>query len=143
MDELSLERAQAILAHGSEKVRADLNKAACLSVCDRYGFLLAFARMDAAPVRSIQLAQQKAYTCARIGTSTEAFLARLRREDVPIGYFCDPLLTALPGGAVLSDAHGNASGAIGVSGLTPAEDQAIADDMARFGSGYGASASHL
>jgi uncharacterized protein GlcG (DUF336 family) len=133
MNDLSLEWAQAILAYGSEKVRTDLNKTACLSVCDRHGFLVAFVRMDTAPVRSIQLAQQKAYTCTRMGSSTEAFLARLRRDDIPIGYFCDALLTALPGGALLGDARGNAMGGIGVSGLTPAEDQAIADDMARFG----------
>jgi uncharacterized protein GlcG (DUF336 family) len=41
-------------------------------------------------------------------------------------------LTALPGGAVLSDAQSSVIGAIGVSGLTPAEDQAVADELARF-----------
>lgn len=136
MNDLSLEWAQAVLAYGAQKVRTDLNKAACLSVCDRYGFLVAFVRMDTAPVRSIELARQKAYTCTRIGSSTEAFLARLRRDDVPIGYFCDALLTALPGGALLDDAGGNVVGGVGVSGLTPAEDQAVADDMARFGAEY-------
>src|SRR3546814_320750 len=138
MDNLSLHWAQALLARGSEKVRLELNKTACISVCDRYGFLVGFVRMDGAPVRSIQLAQQKAYTCTRMGSTTDAFLARLRKDDVPIGYFCDPLLTALPGGAVLSDAQGNMIGGVGVSGLAPAEDQAIADDLARFGSGYSA-----
>jgi len=136
MENLNLQLAQALLARGAEKVRRDLGKTACISICDRYGFLVSFSRMDDAPVRSIQLAQQKAYTCTRIGSSTEAFLARLRRDDVPIGYFCDPLLTALPGGAVLNDARGNVIGGIGVSGLAPAEDQAVADDLARFGSEY-------
>src|SRR3546814_7465263 len=84
--------------------------------------------MDGAPVRSIQLAQQKAYTCTRMGSTTDAFLARLRKDDVPIGYFCDPLLTALPGGAVLSDAQGNMIGGVGVSGLAPAEDQARSEE---------------
>lgn len=139
MQNLDLSLAQALLAHGMEKVHNELGKTACLSVCDRHGFLVAFSRMDDAPVRSIRLSQQKAYTCVRIGSSTEAFFARLRRDDVPIGYFCDPLLTALPGGAVLTDGQANMIGGIGVSGLTPAEDQAIADDLARFGSEYCAS----
>ena len=82
--------------------------------------------MDDAPVRSIQLAHQKAYTSTRMGVTTEEFLARLRREEIP-------MLTALPGGAVLSDTQGDVIGAIGVSGLTPAEDQAVADELARFG----------
>src|SRR5690606_12242294 len=99
------------------------------SVCDQHGFLISFWRMDGAPVRSIQIAQQKAYTCARIGTGTDAFLARLRREDIPITYFCDALLTALPGGAVLLE-QGRVLGGVGVSGLAPSEDQAIADQLA-------------
>ncbi|TEA77421.1 GlcG/HbpS family heme-binding protein [Allopusillimonas ginsengisoli] len=126
---LSLSQAQALLALGIDKVREYPGKSACISVCDPHGFLVSFVRMDGAPVRSIQLAQQKAYTSVRLGTSTEAFLARLRREDIPIGYFCDALLTALPGGAVLLDAQGAMLGGIGVSGLTPAEDQAIADAL--------------
>jgi glc operon protein GlcG len=96
-------------------------------VCDAHGFLTAFARADGTPVRSIALAQQKAYTCTRMGSTTSAFLERLRREDLALGYFCDPLLTALPGGALLDDGNGRPIGAVGVSGLAPAEDQLLAD----------------
>src|SRR3546814_15707997 len=110
MDNLSLHWAQALLARGSEKVRLELNKTACISVCDRYGFLVGFVRMDGAPVRSIQLAQQKAYTCTRLGSTTDAFLARLRKDDVPIGLFCDLPLTALPGWRVFCEAPGKEIG---------------------------------
>jgi len=101
-------------------------------VCDPHGFLIGFSRMDDAPVRSIPISQQKAYTSSRMGVTTEAFLGRLRKDDVSIAYFCDPLLTALPGGALLRDARGSVIGAIGISGLAPAEDQQIADELARF-----------
>ena len=47
-----------------------------------------------------------------------------------MGYFCDPELTALPGGSPLKDATGTLLGAIGISGLSSAEDQAITDAMA-------------
>lgn len=137
MKNLTLAAAQELLARGVDLMRHYPGKAACFSVCDQHGFLISFWRMDDAPVRSIQLAQQKAYTCARIGSGTDAFLARLRREDIPIAYFCDPLLTALPGGAVLHDGQGNVIGGVGVSGLAPDEDQAIANKLAGSISGGG------
>lgn len=135
MANMTLSQAQELIAHGADLMGRYPGKAACFSVCDQHGFLISFWRMDGAPVRSIQLAQQKAYTCARMGSGTDAFLARLRREDIPITYFCDPLLTALPGGAVLLDAQGSVIGGVGVSGLAPAEDQAIADKLAGIMSG--------
>ena len=116
-----------LVAAATSRAKADYGRPICVAVCDQFGFLMTFVRMDDAPVRSIALAQQKAYTATRMGLSTAAFLARLRSEDIPIGYFCDPLLTALPGGALLLDATGRVIGAIGVSGLTPAQDQEIAD----------------
>jgi len=105
----------------------------CVAVCDANGFLIGFFRADGAPVRSITLAQQKAYTATRMGSSTTSFLKRLRDEDIPISYFCDPLLTALPGGELLTDATGHVIGGIGVSGLLPTQDQDIASIGAELG----------
>ena len=122
-----LNNAQRIVEHLVSEAKQTFGKPVCVAVCDTYGFLIAFARADGGPVRSIALSQQKAYTCARIGTSTPAFLERLRRENIDIGYFCDPLLTALPGGALLHDGDGRVVGAVGVSGLAPDEDQQLAD----------------
>lgn len=102
----------------------------CVAVCDSYGFLLAFARMDGAPIRSIEISQGKAYTAARMCVNTNAFLERLHRENIPASYFCDEKLTGLAGGSIFKDATGNIIGAGGVSGLTSAEDQEIADMMA-------------
>lgn len=125
--ELALELAQRLLDHCVAQARERFGKPVCAAVCDAQGFLIGFARADGAPVRSIALSQQKAYTSTRIGSTTMAFLERLRREDIPIGYFCDALLTALPGGALIEDGTGRAIGAVGISGLTPAEDQLLAD----------------
>jgi glc operon protein GlcG len=130
MQSFSLELAEELLCVARTMARDVYGKPVCVSVCDAYGFLVAFSRTDGAPLRSIQIAQQKAYTSSRMGVSTTAFLARLRAEDVPIDFFCDPLLTALPGGALLADGHGHAIGAVGVSGLAPADDQAVADGVA-------------
>lgn len=136
--ELDLERAQQLVNDVIAQAQQRFGKPVCVSVCDAHGFLLAFARADGTPVRSIALAQQKAYTCTRMLSTTTAFLERLRREDLAIGYFCDPLLTALPGGALLEDGSGRVIGAVGISGLAPADDQQLADG----GSGVLARLSH-
>ena len=101
-----------------------------MAVCDANGFQIAFARMDGAPIRSIAISQQKAHTATRMGMSTDAFLERLRSDNIDIGYFCDPLMTALPGGNLLKDKSGTVVGAVGVSGLKPVEDQVITESVA-------------
>lgn len=130
MEALTLQTVQKLLADAAAMVQQRFGRPACVAVCDSYGFLLGFYRMDGAPVRSIQISQQKAYTCVRMGVSTEAFLARLQRDKTEIGYFCDPLFTALPGSAPLLDAQGRMVGAIGISGLATSEDQAVATEIA-------------
>jgi uncharacterized protein GlcG (DUF336 family) len=125
--ELDLELAQRVLHHCLAEAKTRFGKPVCAAVCDANGLLIAFARADGAPLRSIALSQQKAYTAARMGVTTTAFLERLRREDIAIGYFCDALLTALPGGALLEDGTPGVIGALGISGLAPAEDQLLAD----------------
>ena len=130
MQELTLELAQSLAQKAMAKATQDFGRPICVAVCDDKGFLLAFARMAGAPVRSIRISQGKAYTCARLGVTTEALLARIHREQIEVSYFCDPDLTAMPGGSPLKDANGKLIGAIGVSGLTSAEDQTITDAMA-------------
>jgi glc operon protein GlcG len=130
--ELDLEFAQRVLHHCLAQAKARFAKPVCAAVCDVNGFLISFARADGAPLRSIALSQQKAYTAARMGVTTTAFLERLRHEDIAIGYFCDPLLTALPGGALLKDGTHRIIGAVGISGLAPAEDQLLADTATGF-----------
>ena len=132
MSGLTLEAARRLLDRAMARATQEFKRPVCVAVCDRQGFLLAFGRMEGAPVRSIQISQGKAYSAARMGVSTPAFLERLKREGLEIALFCDPLLTALPGGSLLKDASGVAIGAIGVSGLTPTEDQLITDSIADF-----------
>ncbi|NPD69083.1 heme-binding protein [Lichenicola cladoniae] len=107
-----------------------LGRPMCVAVTDERGALLAFSRMDGAPVRSIKLSEAKAYSAARLGVTTTAFHARLVREGVQASYFADSTLTGLPGGAVICSQSGAIIGGIGISGLAPVEDQQIADEVA-------------
>ncbi|MFT0548439.1 GlcG/HbpS family heme-binding protein [Allopusillimonas ginsengisoli] len=129
---ITLAQAQYILEQGIEKIKHMPGKAVCISICDAQGFLVSFVRMDEATLRSIEIAQRKAYSSVRLGLTTAAFDARLKREDIPISYFGDTLLTALPGGSVVLNASGGIIGGVGVSGLTPQEDQGLADELAGF-----------
>lgn len=127
---MNAELARKLMEAGIGKASGEYGRPICVSVCDETGNLAAFFRMDGAPLRTISIAQQKAYTAVRMGSSTEAFLERLRREQVEMAFFCDPGLTALPGGSPVRDPRGRIVGGVGVSGLKPSEDQALADELA-------------
>jgi glc operon protein GlcG len=126
---VNAELAGNLVAAAIAEAKGNYGRPICVAVCDRYGFLTAFATMDDAPVRSIQLSQGKAYTSARMGVDTDAFLERLHVNNIPASYFCDDKLTGLPGGCVLKGVGGGVIGAVGISGLAPDEDLAIAKTL--------------
>ena len=103
-------------------------KAGVIAVCDPHGDLIAFARMDGAPLSSITIAMNKAYSAARerkpsleIGKA-----ARNPEKGFDIGYFGDPRFTGWGGGVPVSK-EGAVIGAIAVSGLPQAEDIELAE----------------
>ena len=126
---MTLREAQALVVKAIEKANADFKRPICVCVCDAQGFLLAFARMDGAPIRSIEISRRKAFTAVRMGVPTDAFLARIQKENIEAGWFGDDLCP-LPGGAVLKDASGAITGGIGISGLAAHEDQIVANFVA-------------
>ncbi len=131
-ENISYARAREAVALGMKLAEEDFGRPVCVAVCDAAGNLLAFGRMDSAPLRSIAISQGKAYTACRMGTSTEAFHERLKARGRTLADFCDPTFTSLPGGAVVKDARGGVAGGIGISGLHAEEDQVIANALAAF-----------
>jgi uncharacterized protein GlcG (DUF336 family) len=130
MNSLSLQRSNSLIQRAIEKAAADYRRPICVAICDTAGFLIAFQRVEGAPVRSIAISQAKAYSAARMQANTDELLERLRRENIALAYFCDDGLTALPGGSVIKNAGGGIVGAVGISGLAAAEDQQIANHVA-------------
>lgn len=100
-------------------------------VCDQEGFLVGLMKMDGAPTRCVHFARHKAYTAARMQTTTAAFQDRLQQERLDISYFCDPDLTPLPGGAPIVAGDGTVIGSVGISGRPSIEDQQLAIKAAR------------
>lgn len=103
------------------------NAAAPVSVfvADGHGELVAAATMDGAAPDTRINAQRKAYTAARSDARSTAELAEKARADAAERASFDPFFTFFLGG-VAAFADGRRVGAVGVSGLTGAEDDALA-----------------
>ncbi|WP_083266130.1 GlcG/HbpS family heme-binding protein [Burkholderia lata] len=129
--ELDSSIAQELIVRATGMAASEYARPICVAICDDNGFLVAFLREPKSPMRSIAIAQSKAYTAARMSVETAAFHERLLRERLQLGDFCDERLTSLPGGAPIHDHDGRLIGAIGVSGLTADQDQTIATGVSR------------
>ena len=113
-------------------------KAGVIAVSDQHGELIALARMDGAPLSSIIIAINKAYTAARERKPSKNVgeAARHPEKGFDIGYFGDPHFTGW-GGGVPVWSEGKVVGAIAVSGLPQLEDMELAAWAAELISGTG------
>ncbi len=131
MQKLTMAICQQIINRVVEKTAADGGRPVAVAVCDQEGFLVALLKMDGVPTRCVHFARHKAYTAARMQTRTDAFYDRLQQENLDISYFCDPVLTPLPGGAPIVTEDGTVIGSVGISGRPSSEDQQLAIMAAR------------
>ena len=103
---------------------ARLRKSAVIAVADAHGELIALLRTDGAPLSSIAVATNKAWTAARLRRPTRVLGAGVRAKGIDIGYYGDPRLTGF-GGGVPVYAGAQVAGAIAVSALSDEEDEAL------------------
>lgn len=104
-----------------------MQKAAVIAVADSHGELIAFARMDGAPISSIRIAANKAWTAARERKPTKDIGEKVRHPEKghDIAYYGDPRFVGWGGGIpVWKD--GQVAGAVAVSGLSSSEDIILA-----------------
>ncbi len=109
------------------EVEKNGGKSAVVAVVDPHGELLAFARMDGAPVSSIRIAMNKAYTAARERKTTEEIGQKIRHPEkgFDVAYFGDDRFVGW-GGGVPVWREGAVVGAVAVSGLPQVEDIRLA-----------------
>ncbi|MGQ0621672.1 MAG: GlcG/HbpS family heme-binding protein [Panacagrimonas sp.] len=101
-----------------------------IAVVDRSGVLAGFLRMPGAPLHSVEIAIDKAYTAASFGLATGRWSEALKQhsEAVREGITKRPRFVAFGGGLPIV-ADGELIGGIGVSGGTEHQDE----DCARAG----------
>jgi len=137
LTELTIEYAEARRAVDAIYAEATKRgKAGVIAVCDAHGELIALARMDGAPLSSITIAMNKAYSAARerkpsfeIGKA-----ARQAEKNFDMGYFGDPKFTGWGGGVPVKK-DGKVVGAVAISGLPQLEDMELAEMAASLISG--------
>jgi uncharacterized protein GlcG (DUF336 family) len=104
-----------------------LGVAICAVVCDRGGHPVASLRMDGAPVLSMDIATNKAWTVTMFnGVPTKAWWPMIEHEPALVhGITHTPRLVVFGGGEPIQ-VRGDLAGAIGVSGGSAEQDAEIA-----------------
>ena len=111
-----------------DTIRAELarrEKTGVIAVADAHGELIALLRLDGAPLSSIGVAANKAFTAARLRRSTREHGVRIRERGVDIAYYGDPRYVGFGGGLPVRIGE-SVIGAVAVSGLSDDEDEALA-----------------
>jgi glc operon protein GlcG len=111
-----------------DAIRAELarrGQTAVIAVADAHGELVVLLRLDGAPLSSIGVASNKAYTAARMQRTTRALGQRIRDNGTDIAFYGDPRYVGFGGGMPVT-IDGVVAGSVAVSGLTDVEDEEIA-----------------
>ena len=98
-----------------------------VAVVDASGVLVAFLRMPGAPLHSVDIAMDKAYTAVSFGLATSQWQEALQQHSAAVrdGLVRRPRFVAFGGGLPLMEG-GKRLGGIGVSGGSEQEDEACA-----------------
>src|SRR5882757_2833875 len=111
---ISFELAQKMISAAVAKAR-ELGVTENVAVLDDGGNLKAFSRMDGAPIPTIEMAQNKAYT-ALLGVSTQDFFDFIQSDPSLLAGIPTLSRVAAWGGGFPIKVNGELVGAIGVSG---------------------------
>lgn len=118
--------ARSIVAASIEKAKS-MGGAFTIAVVDESGVIKALARMDGAPLLSVQVAQDKAYTAAGFSMSTDGWYDFIK-DDEPLKVGAPAGIDRLVvfGGGYPIEADGVVIGAVGVSGGHYTQDMEVA-----------------
>jgi len=106
------------------KQAEDMNRLCSVAIVDDRGFLVALHRMDNAPIPTVDIARDKAWTAAAFRMPTSDIVKFGDASSPGFGFNTqnwNDRLTTIPGGLPIKDGD-SVIGGIGVSGGTPEED---------------------
>nr|BBH94992.1 glycolate utilization protein [Thermogemmatispora argillosa] len=123
---ITIEAAHRLIAAAEAKAR-EIGVPMCIAICDADGTLKAFSRMDGAPLLSVQIAQDKAYTAVSFGGMATHEWFEFIKNDPPLlhGIIKTDRLIVFGGGFAIKTAEGIIGG-IGVSGGHYTQDMEVA-----------------
>ena len=121
---VAAQRAVAAAVREAERLSVDV----CIAASDNAGHMLAFARMDRAPLLCIQIAQDKAFSVASFGGLPTGEWWRLLESEPALlhGIVKTDRLVVFGGGVPLVS-EGRTVGGLGVSGGSSEQDVRIAE----------------
>lgn len=128
MSSLTLQQASAIITAALAKSKDAGYKPMGIAVLDASGNLKAFVSEDGASMFRFDIARAKAWAAVGMGVSSRKLAERAR--EVPtfmssLAAVGDGKFVAQTGAVLIKDAQGNVLGAVGASGGTGDEDEAI------------------
>src|SRR5215467_7471688 len=122
---ITTEAAQRMIAAAAAKA-SEMGRPMCIAVVDGDGTLKAFSRMDGAPLLSVQIAQDKAYTSISFGMATHEWYDFVKNDDPLLqGIIKTDRLIVFGGGYPIKTDDGIVGG-IGVSGGHYSHDMEVA-----------------
>lgn len=127
MSELTLERANTIIAEAFSKARDMKVPPLTVVVLDAGGHLKAMQRQDGASMFRFDVARGKAWAAVGMGAPSRALAARAKDNPnffVALAATAEGKFLPQPGAVLIRDAAGNVLGAAGASGGTGDEDEA-------------------
>jgi glc operon protein GlcG len=130
MNTLSLGAAQRV-ADAAIAAAASNSVDACIAVCDPSGEPIVTIRMDGAPRLSAEIARNKAYTVAAFkGMPTHVWWPVIADDPALVHGLTQTPRLIIFGGGVPVTVGGQLVGAVGISGGSAEQDQAIAEAAA-------------
>ena len=122
---ITIEAAQRLIAAAEAKA-SEMGKPMCIAVVDSDGTLKAFSRMDGAPLLSVQLAQDKAFTAISFGLATHEWFDFVKNDEPLLHGIIKTERLIVFGGGYPIKAQEEIIGGIGVSGGHYSEDMEVA-----------------
>lgn len=123
MEQLTLDVAMKV-SLAAEQCAAENGWAVTIVILDSAGLPVCLHRMDGAPISSMEVARQKAYSAIAFKRPTKAFEEQLASGRIAVLRLQGVI--PIDGGIPLSLPDGTMIGAIGVSGVTSVQDGQIA-----------------
>lgn len=128
MTQLTLQQANQIIAAALARSKESGYPPMGIAVLDASGALKAFAREDGASMFRFDIARAKAWGAVGMGVSSRTLAQRAKDNPnffVSLAATAEGKFLAQPGAVVIKDAQGRVLGAVGASGGTGDEDEAI------------------